>query len=186
MLTVIHTYILKYTQLQVEIFRLLCQKAGEKLNQRQIAQFLGVTPRAVAISLPQLIKDDLIVYEKSETMNLIQIYFNSNNKKAVQQKRVDNLRVIYDSQLIEKLESTFENCKIILFGNYSTGQDTSTSDLDIAIIGSDKKDFVATNFEKVIGRKLDLHFYKNYDDINSELSVKLNDGIVLSYGVILK
>ena len=60
------TYKLKFTKVQLEMFRLFCVKAGEKLSQNKVAKLLQVSPTAVAKSLPL----DFLKISKSKEMNL--------------------------------------------------------------------------------------------------------------------
>ena len=114
----INTYKYKFTRLQEEIFRLLCIKSGSVLNQRQIAKLLNVSPPAVANSISELQKSGLIMYKKDIGINLTQISLNRDNKLALQFKRTENLRQIYESGLSEYLENEFPGATIILFGSY--------------------------------------------------------------------
>ena len=177
------TYKVKFTILQMEIFRLLCVKAGAKLNQRQIAKLLNVSPTAIANSIPKLENEGLILKEKQKNMNLILLMLNRSNKKAMQLKRIENLKLIYESGLNEFLEEGLPGATIILFGSYSRGDDTASSDIDIAVIGRKEKEIRLENFEKNLERKIILNFYPSLKDIHKELKENLCNGIVLSGGV---
>ena len=177
------TYKVKFTILQMEIFRLLCVKAGEKLNQRQIAKLLKVSPTAIANSIPKLENEGLILKEKQKNMNLILLMLNRSNKKAMQLKRIENLKLIYESGLSEFLEEELPGATIILFGSYSRGDDTASSDIDIAVIGRKEKEIKLENFEKSLERKIILNFYTSLKEIHKELKENLCNGIVLSGGV---
>ena len=63
-------YKLKFTQLQNEIFRVLCIKTGEKMSQRQIAKILKVSPTAVSKSIGHLEKEHLIKIDKNNFWRL--------------------------------------------------------------------------------------------------------------------
>src|SRR3989338_3774573 len=141
-------YKLKFTRLQMEIFRLLCAKAGEKLNQRQTAKLLKVSPTAVAKSISKLEKEGIIIKEKQGDMNLNLITLNRDSKKTMELKRAENLRLIYESGLNEFLEDELPGATVILFGSYSRGDDTTSSDIDIAVIGRKEKEISLEEFEK--------------------------------------
>ncbi|MBS3105740.1 nucleotidyltransferase domain-containing protein [Candidatus Woesearchaeota archaeon] len=176
-------YKLKFTKLQLEIFRLLCVKAGERLNQRQIARLLKVSPTAIAKAIPKLEKESLLIKEKQKNMNLILLMLNRNNKMAMQLKRVENLKLIYEARLNEFLEEGLPGATIILFGSYSRGDDTLSSDIDIAIIGRKEKGISLENFEKRLERKIILNFYPSLKEVHKELKENICNGIVLSGGV---
>ena len=107
------TYEPKWTQLQARIFALLCQRTGEKLSQREIAKILGVSPTAIANSLKGLRDGNLVNIESTKTINFISL--NRDEKKALELKRVGNIRNIYFSGLLDYLESQLPGGTIVLF-----------------------------------------------------------------------
>ena len=177
------TYKVKFTQLQLEIFRLLCIKAGEKLNQRQISKLLKVSPTAIANSIPKLEKEGLIVRERQKNMNLSLITLNRDNKKVMQLKRVENLKLVYETRLNNFLEEELPGATIILFGSYSRGDDAMSSDIDVAVIGRKEKEISLEDFEKQLERKIIINFYPSLKDVHKELKENLCNGIVLSGGI---
>ena len=177
------TYKLKFTALQLEIFRLLCVKSGERLSQREIAKLLKVSPTAIANSIPALEKSSLALKEKQKNMNLILITLNRDSKRAVQLKRTQNLSSIYGSGLSEFLEEELPGATIILFGSYSRGDDTTKSDIDIAVIGRKEKEMRLDNFEKALERKIIINFYPSLKEVHKELRENLCNGIILSGGI---
>ena len=177
------TYKLKWTQLQQRIFRLLCIKSGKSLNQREIARILKVSPTSIAKSLPILKKENLISIEKSKNMNLTLVELNRDNEKAMELKRVENLKMIYESQIVNFLENNFPGCTIILFGSFSRGEDIFDSDIDIAIIGIKEKEVLLEKFEKILERAINLNFYRNTREIHKHLRENIFNGIVLRGGI---
>ena len=177
------TYKLKFTRLQNEIFRFLCIKAGMNLNQRGIARPLDVSPTAVSKALKSLENKQLVKIEKNPTMNLISITLNRDNPMAIALKRVENIKQIYESGILEYLENKFPEATIILFGSYSTGEDTTKSDIDITVIGSKEKETELTKFDKIFERTVFLHYYPNLSDINKNLRAGILNGITLQGSV---
>lgn len=176
-------YKLKFTILQMEIFRLLCAFSGNKLNQRQIAKKLNVSPTAVAKSIPLLKKENLIIYEKQKNANVCLAELNRSSKKAMQLKRTENLKMLYESGLADFLEDFFPGSTIMLFGSYSRGDDNVTSDIDLAIIGYKEKAFDLKNFEKALNRKIILQFYDNLKNIHKSLKENICNGILITGGL---
>ena len=172
-----HIYKLKWTALQAEIFSLLCLKAGEKLSQREIAILLKVSPTAVANAIKKLKESDLIQLEKTKTINFIS--FNRDGPKAIELKRVENLKNIYTSGLSDYLEVELAGATIILFGSYARGEDTNTSDIDIAPIGRKDKILHLEEYEKILNRKINVNFYNSWKDIHKHLKNNILNGIVL-------
>jgi len=177
------TYKLRWTRLQREIFKLLCIKVGTPLNQRTIANLLKVSPTAVSKSLNELKKENLIDIKKNQTMNLILIELNREDEKAINLKRIENLKMIYESGLVNYLEEKFPGTTIILFGSYSKGEDTIKSDIDIAVIGTKEKNINLEKFDKLFERDISLHFYRGWKEINKNLRNNMLNGVVLVGGV---
>lgn len=173
------TYKLKFTKVQVEIFRLLCIKAGEKINQNQLARILSVSPTAIAKSLPLLEQENIIKLHKSRTMNLTQIELNREQHRTIQLKRTENLRQLYQSGIIEHLTEKYPGCTIVLFGSFSKGEDVNRSDIDIAVIGTNKKSKIMKKLEK----ELRISTYPDFRSINKELKENICNGIVLAGGI---
>jgi len=181
------TYTLKWTSLQAEIFRFLCIKAGQSLSLRGVARALNKSPTAVSNALNELKEDGLIKVKKSENMNLLSIEFNRNNQRAVEFKRVENLKLVYGSGLVKFLEENFPGNTIILFGSYSRGEDVwankieeHTSDIDIAIIGTKGKNIKLTEFNRKLERSVIINFYSSFKKIHKHLRDNILNGIVLS------
>jgi len=172
-------YKLEFTTLQNGILRLLCIKAGTTMNQREAAGILKVSPTAIAKATPLLEKKGLIKTAKHKTMNLISIELNRDNPKAIALKRTENLKMIYESGLIRHLEEKFPGSAIILFGSYSRGEDTASSDIDLAIIDAEKEIKLA-EYEKLLERTIRLNFYKALGKIDKNLQENILNGITLA------
>ena len=170
-------YKLKWTTLQAEIFSLMCLRAGEKLSQREIAKILKVSPTAVSNSIKKLKDSNLITLEKTKTINFIS--FNRDEPKAMELKRVENLKNIYLSGLSDYLKVELAGSAIILFGSYSIGEDTNISDIDIAAIERKDKLVHLEEYEKALNRKINVNFYNSWKNIQVHLKNNILNGILL-------
>ncbi|OIO62264.1 hypothetical protein COY26_01700 [Candidatus Woesearchaeota archaeon CG_4_10_14_0_2_um_filter_33_10] len=168
---------LNFTLLEQKIFALLCLRAGEKLSQREIAKLLKVSPTAVSNSIKKLRENSLINVEKTKTINFIS--FNRDGQRAVEMKRVENLKNLYTYGLSDYLEEELAGATIILFGSYSIGEDTNTSDIDIAVIERKNKMIDIEKFEKILNRKININFYNSWKDIHKHLKNNILNGITL-------
>ncbi len=182
MLTMVNTSKHKLTNLQQEILRVLFKKVGKPLNQRQIANILGVSQAAIIKALPYLEKLNFIKLKKDPETKRWSIELNTSNNRVMQLKRVDNLQQIYESGLADFLEKEFIGTTIILFGSYSRGDDTINSDIDIAIIGAKEKDIDLRKYEKTLERKININFYDSFKKIHKHLKENLANGILLAGG----
>src|SRR3989338_10197492 len=174
-------YKLKWTILEQEIFSLLCIKAGEKLSQREIAKILNVSPTAVSNSTKKLKDSNLIKVEKTKTINFVS--FNRDELRAVDLKRVENLKNLYISGLSDYLEKELAGSTVILFGSYSKGEDTNTSDIDMAVIERKDKMLELEKYEKILNRRININFYDSWKKINENLKNSILNGIILHGGV---
>jgi len=179
------TYKLKFTKLQNEIFRLLCVFAGENLNKREIALKLKVSPTAVANSIGLLEKENLILVKKEKKINLTYVSFNRDSQKAINFKKIENFKLIYEANIQSFLFEEFPGSTIVLFGSYAHGEDVISSDVDIAIIGTKKHEINLKKFEDFLNRDINLNFYRDWKSIHSDLKNNILNGIVLSGRVVL-
>ena len=77
----------------------------------------------------------------------------------------------------------FPGSTIILFGSYSKGDDTTSSDIDIAIIGVKEKENDLAKFNKILERTITINFYSSFKSIHKNLLDNILTGILLSGGV---
>lgn len=170
------TYKLNFTPLEGQVFSLLVIKSGEKLSQREIAKLINASPTAVSNAVKNLIKKNLIKLEKTKTINFIS--FSRDEPKAIELKRVENIKNIYLSGLSDFLEEKFAGSTIILFGSYSKGEDTYKSDIDFAIIGRKEKNINLEKYEKILNRRINLNFYDSWKSIHTHLKNNILNGIL--------
>lgn len=174
-------YKLNLTILEQEIFSLLCIRAGEKLSQREVAKILNVSPTAVSNSIKKLKDSNLIKIEKTKTINFIS--FNRDEQRAIELKRVENLKNLYISGLSDYLEKELAGAIVILFGSYAKGEDTNTSDIDIAVVERKDKMIELEKYEKILNRRININFYDSWKSINTHLKNNILNGIILHGGV---
>lgn len=179
----VNIYKLKLTILQQEILRLLFVKAGITLNQRQIANFLEVSPPAVMKALPKLEQESLIKFNQDKETKRWSIELNRDNLRVMQLKRADNLKQIYETGLADFLEKEFAGATIILFGSYARGEDIINSDIDIAVIDREDKQIDLTKYEELLERKININVYDSFKNIHKNLKENLCNGIMLTGGV---
>lgn len=171
----------KFTSLQRSILKFLFINPEKSFNQRQLAGNLRVSPTAISNAVEKLRKENLIFVKKERGRLLIKL--NRNNKDVFFLKRIENLGLIYESGLLSFLSENFALATIILFGSYSLGEDISNSDIDIAIIGAKEKEANVERYEKLLERKISLHFYPNLKGIETNLKSNILNGITLKGGV---
>ena len=174
---------IKLTNLQQEIMRLLFLKTGVPLNQRRIAKLLEVSPPAVMKALPYLEKENFIKVAKDKESKRWSIELNSNNIQITRLKKVNNILFLYESGFTNYIQEEYAGATIIVFGSYSRGEDTYTSDIDVADIGRKEKIINLNKFEKILERKIHINYYESWDKLNSQLKNNILNGIILIGGV---
>ena len=175
----VNMYKLKLTNLQQEILKLLYVKAGTALNQRQISKILGVTPPAVMKALPLLEKESLIKIKQDKESKRWAIELNRDNHKVMQLKRAENLKMLYETEIVDFLAENFPGTTIILFGSYAFGEDVFDSDIDIAVIGAKEQRVDTERYDKLLGKEVFLHFFESFSKIDKHLRANIINGITL-------
>ena len=168
-----------FGRVEERVFRLLCRKAGGWFSQRTLAGLVNASPTAVGAAVKRLEKEGLAAVRRKGKMNLSEVGFNRDSRRAVLLKRVENLRQVYESGLDDFLFESFPGCRRILFGSYSRGEDTTRSDIDIAILDSKEKRLDLGRFEKELERPINVQAFENIGNVNPNLKSNILDGINL-------
>lgn len=144
----------------------------------EISRKINLAHTAVKANLVKL-KELKIIKESieqrgSRTFPLYQA--NIENKNYIENK------ISYNIESTRFL-ATFLNDKltpksIVLFGSYSRGEDIESSDIDIFIEQEQTKVHLS-EFEKILNRKIELHFQKSFDSYPEDLKNNIANGIVL-------
>ena len=167
---------LKFTKLDNDIIEFLFRNPTTSFMGKEIANKVKVSQTAVAKSISRLSKIGLVIREKKI---LLSIRLNRDDKDIFELKRIYNLKSVYSSWLMNRLSKDFPGSTIVLFGSYSLGEDTEESDIDMAIIGYNKKKIDLINFENKLQRKIQLHFLNDLKKLDKNLRESIINGITL-------
>ncbi len=144
---------------------------------RELARNAKIAPPTALLIVRALQKKGIV--KERIVGRASQISANFESEQYRQKKRLSNLEQLYDSQLIELLVTEYHDPKaIILFGSYSRGEDTERSDIDIAVITTEKKTRNLARFEKLLSRSISIHEIQ-LKNISEELKNNLYNGIIL-------
>ncbi|MEW6329162.1 MAG: nucleotidyltransferase domain-containing protein, partial [Candidatus Micrarchaeota archaeon] len=92
-----------------------------------------------------------------------------------------NILAVHESGLIEFLREEYEEPEVVvLFGSFARGEDTSKSDIDVAVVTNKSQTPDLKKFEAKLGRKLNLYEIK-MKECSKEFLNNLANGVVL-YG----
>lgn len=165
---------------KVHILRLFFEGPNVHLHLREVARRTGLSATGAMKILGALEKESLVKKERSA----VTVVYSGNydNEKFMALKRSLNLYSLYSSGLVSALVDFYKIPEyIVLFGSYAKGEDTSESDIDIAIITSIKEYLNPEIYESNLKRKISLHLIKNIKNEGKEFINSLANGIVL-YG----
>jgi predicted nucleotidyltransferase len=122
---------------------------------REIARLTGLSAPGVLKILKKLKEENLLESEKGK---IVEDVTASRSHKFLLQKKSYNIMRLFDSGLIDFLRDKYEEPEaIVVFGSYSRGEDTSGSDVDIAIVTKKEAQLDLREFEHYLKRKVSLY-----------------------------
>lgn len=149
----------------------------EELHLREIARRTKLSPNTVMNINKVLVKQGLLL--KAKKRHIVAFKANIDNINFINEKKLFNLRNIYDSNIVEYLADLYNNpSAIILFGSYSKGEDNAKGDIDIAVLTKRKEKANLDIFERKLKRSVHL-LEVDIDNISKEFLNSLINGIVL-------
>ena len=149
-----------------------------KLRVREIERTLKLPLPSVIRYCKELEKEDILTTNKIGKVNL---YTASRSERYKMEKKLYNIKAVYESGLINYLKIELSNPVIVLFGSYSKGEDTEDSDMDLYIETPSNKSVNIEKFRKLLKREIQLFQHKNIKDItNPYLANSIINGITLN------
>lgn len=150
-----------------------------KLRVRQIEKTLK-------LPLPSVIRYCKELEEESvlKVIKIGNVVFYTANRSSVNfllEKKLFNIRQLYDSGIVDYLRIELHNPVIVIFGSYAKGEDIEDSDIDLYIETAVRKSLDLGKFEKIIKRKIQVFIYKDINKVtNFHLANNIINGIVLN------
>ncbi len=151
----------------------------KRLRVRQIERIVKV-PLPSAIRYAKELEHEGIL--KSSLISGIKFYAaDRSSEKFLLEKKLFNLKELFDCGLIDYLKSEFSNPTLIVFGSYSKGEDTEQSDIDMYIETPKKQKVEIEKFESILKRKIQIFNYSGIEKVpNKELSNNIINGVTLN------
>ena len=167
---------------KINILKPFFEEPERKFHIRELSRLLKINHTSVRQHLNKLVEEDFLEVGKER---IYRVYKAKLNKKFLNLKLYCNLEKLRVSNLIEDMEIKFDYPAIVLFGSYASAYDDKNSDIDICIITNIKKEFKTEKYEKILNRKVSLHFFsesewKKNAIKNPHLINNICNGIVLS------
>lgn len=143
---------------------------------RELSRISKISPASVMNYLKKFSEEDLVNSYKKRDIPYYKA--NTDNPNLNFYKRIAALYELHNSGLIEYIWDKLAPEAIILYGSYARGEFTEKSDIDIFIIGKEKKIDIK-DFERKLGAEVHLMFGENPKKIHEKLRNNLCNGIVL-------
>ena len=149
-----------------------------KLRVREIERTLKLPLPSVIRYCKELEQEDILTINKTGNVNF---YTASRSETYILEKKLFNIKQLYESGLINCLKIELSNPAIILFGSFAKGEDTEESDIDLYMETPSKKQVNLDRFEKLLKRKIQVFQHKNLKEIkNPNLANNIINGIILN------
>lgn len=148
---------------------------------KDISRKIGIAHTSIKINLDELVKRGLIKRKvEKKGKRKFPIYKAELNSKIFKTyKMLHNLTALIESGLIIYIGEKAMPKAVAVFGSYQRGEDIETSDVDI-FVECKREELNLAQFEKKLGRKIQLHFNNNFLSYPKELKNNIINGIVLS------
>jgi predicted nucleotidyltransferase len=143
---------------------------------REIGRKIKLAPTSVKNILNQLEKSNLIKIKTSKPFN--GYVSNRENEEFLFLKKAYNLYSLYE--LKRNIEESVHPRAIVLFGSYSRGEDVESSDIDILVLSTIKKEINLEVIEKKLSRTINIMTIEYLDKLDKNIREKIYNGIVLS------
>jgi len=153
-----------------EIWKLFVKHPTDKLHIREAARQAGRSPTYSMQKARELIDAGLL---RSEWSGRNLVLSSDWSDKFLLEKKWTNIFVLLQCGIIEKLKDAGVK-KAVLFGSFSRGEDTSKSDIDIAIEPMVRIDL--SSIERGLERGMQLHHLKTDNEL---LRDNISEGVRL-------
>jgi len=152
---------------------------AERLRVRQIERAVKVPLPSAIRYAKELEKEGIL---QSRDISGIRVFSaDRNSKKFIIEKKLYNIKELFNSGLVDYIIKNYSNPAIIIFGSYSKGEDTEKSDIDMYIETPSKNIIELKKFEKVLSRNIQTFIYPDIKKIpNPSLANNILNGIVLN------
>ena len=150
-----------------------------KLRVREIERTLKLSLPSVIRYCRELERESILTTIKTGNVNFYTA--NRGSEKYLLEKKLFNIKKIYELGLIEYLRRELSNPPIVLFGSFAKGEDTEESDIDLYIETPSKKRVGLEKFETLFKRRIQAFWHKNLNEIsNHHLANNIINGITLN------
>lgn len=170
---------MKCSDIKSRIMEFFFNSPTRRVRFRELERELKAPLPSVIRYVKELVKEDFL---KSVKVSSVIFYTaDRGSEKFVLEKRLRNIRKVYESGLVDFLINEFGNPVIILFGSFFKGDDVEDSDIDLFIQSPLSKKVNIEKFEKLLNRGIQLFIHKSIKDIrNADLMNNIINGFTLN------
>ncbi|MBI2451884.1 nucleotidyltransferase domain-containing protein [Candidatus Pacearchaeota archaeon] len=170
---------MKIKDIKEEIKKYFFVNPTAKIRVRQIEKELKLPLPSVIRYAKDLEKEEIL--KKEKVAGVVLFSADRVSKYFLLEKKIYNLKQLYESGLVEYLVSELSNPVIIVFGSYSKGEDFENSDIDLYIQTPSKKEIKLEKFEKLLKRRIQLFIHSNLKKVNNpHLMNNIINGMILN------
>jgi predicted nucleotidyltransferase len=144
---------------------------------REISRISTVPLPSVKNYLAELEKEKLVLKKQNRLKNPV-YYANRDEEYFLFLKKMNNIKNIHESGVVEYIYYGCGPKAIILFGSTSRGEDILESDMDLFVISKDKE-LNLEKFEKNLNRKINVFFKEELNKTSKELANNVINGVIL-------
>ena len=149
-----------------------------QLQLRELSRKAKLAPPSVKRYLLEFEKEGLIVREKHRLHGFPVYRANRESETFLMLKKLDTIKRISESGLLDYLYTTCMPDVILFFGSASIGEDIESSDIDL-FLQCDPEELHLERYEKLLFRRVSPFFQKDFGKLSKELKNNLVNGIVL-------
>lgn len=147
------------------------------LGLRELSRIIGLSTPSVKLHLERFVEEGIL--ERGLLRGMPVYWANQSDERFCYLKKINTLNLLHTSGLVQFIFDNFQPSVIILFGSASRGEDVKDSDIDLYLECAEKQ-LDLNQFEKVLKRRIQLHFYDSFNKVHSkELKNNLLNGTIL-------
>lgn len=159
-----------------KLLKIFLDSPLDSFRLRELSRISEISPASVINYLKEFGDEGLI--KKYEKRGIPFYQAERDNEKFILYKKISILYELNESGLVDFLWDSLHPQAIILYGSYAKGESIENSDIDLFIVGKEKK-ILLEKFEKIFNKEIHLMFEENPKKIPKRLKSNLINGVVL-------
>jgi len=150
-----------------------------KLRVRQIERLLKFPLPSVIRYCKELKKEGIVTTVK--TGNVVFYTADRTSESFLLEKKLFNIKQLYESGLVKYIKEELHNPAIIVFGSFAKGEDIESSDIDLYIETASKKEIGVNSFERILKRRVQIFKSKSIKGMpNQHLANNILNGVIVN------